>query len=173
MALHSWYTCLLLGPQLIQEQVADKWELGIYSCLSDPVFVSHSLSAPSGLEYAQTSTLCENAMATINSGHVEHACAWRTVCNAYGSTWVLKNNPSKSPPVMSLKNGKKTVPQIVVNAAKSKILFWTNSHLSNGLWAETSCYVQAAPKAHTSQVWLLAAPVGYAQETSQQAHASQ
>ena len=64
--MHSWFTSLLLGPQLRQEQVADKYELGIYSCLSDPVFVSHSLSAPSGLEYAQTSTLGENAMGTVS-----------------------------------------------------------------------------------------------------------
>ena len=58
-------TSLPLGPQQRQEQVADKCELGIYSCLSVPVFVSHSFSLPSGLACAKNSTFGEKAMGTV------------------------------------------------------------------------------------------------------------
>ena len=52
------------GPQHRQEQVADRWELGVYSCFKFPVDVSHIFSVPSGLEWAKYSPFGENATGT-------------------------------------------------------------------------------------------------------------
>ena len=76
--------------------------------------------------------------------------------------------------MMSQENGKKTVFKIVVNTVKSEILFWTHSHVRNGLQSETSICCKQPPKLTKItgfQVRNLYAPVSFAQDFFQQVQA--
>ena len=53
------------GDHAMQVHVADKCELGVYSCFNDLVAVSHNFKVPSGLEYAKYSPFGENATGTF------------------------------------------------------------------------------------------------------------
>ena len=67
----------LKGPHEIHLHVADKCELGVYSCFSVPVLVSHNLRVPSALDSAKYSPFGEKAMGQVSAILLNTCCLVR------------------------------------------------------------------------------------------------
>ncbi len=109
----------LLGPQQMHVQVADRCELGTYSCFRLPTSVSHNFKVPSGLEYAQNSPFSENFTGTLEA-MMDHV--WWT------------EHASNFDFLLGVNNGKGQIERESVNARYSRLGTWPSLRvLSMGL----------------------------------------